>query len=59
MKPSSASVSLRSYLLGMQFEINCLSSVAIEYPALQAHPLLRLDVGAALASVRATRGEGR
>ena len=28
------------HLLRMQFEINCLSSVAIEYPALRDHPLL-------------------
>lgn len=31
------------YLLRMQFAINVLSSVAIEYPRLRTHPLLNLD----------------
>jgi hypothetical protein len=29
-------------LRALQFSINCLSSVAIEYPALRSHPLLRM-----------------
>ncbi len=31
---------LLRHLLWLQFETNCLSSVAIEYPALRRHPLL-------------------
>ena len=29
------------HMLRLQFQINCLASVAIEYPALQNHPLLK------------------